>query len=346
LLIYSNFILYICFIQRKVMVNIVTRKSEKEIKSKLLVFLFSLLVMLVGCDSRDTPDDSLLSTVQVTLDWKGMTNELPEYMKIIFYSKDKEGRKVEDYLPAEGGELEVPAGSYRVVIYNYNTESVQVRGEESYETIEAYTGYCTGLSADEAMVWSPDAFYVAVLEDVVIEQSETTVQMELTPQVVVRNYSFDIQVVGAKNLSRVVCHISGLNGSYWLGKHTCTVSEVPINVETYIKDGVLYGDFSAFISPKEVAETRVAGIPMMLTLKLVKTDNTVQEVKVDITELIESPSIGEEPGEPEEPGEEVHIEVPVPDGKIEVDDVESGTGGGIGGDVGDWDDETGVELPM
>ena len=41
--------------------------------------------------------------------------------------------------------MKVPPGRYSVVAYNYNTEVVRIRGEESYETIEAYTGYCNGL---------------------------------------------------------------------------------------------------------------------------------------------------------------------------------------------------------
>lgn len=41
--------------------------------------------------------------------------------------------------------MKVPPGRYSVVVYNYNTESIRIRGEESYETIEAYTGNCNGL---------------------------------------------------------------------------------------------------------------------------------------------------------------------------------------------------------
>ena len=33
--------------------------------------------------------------------------------------------------------MKVPPGRYSVVAYNYNTESIRIRGEESYETIEA-----------------------------------------------------------------------------------------------------------------------------------------------------------------------------------------------------------------
>mgnify|MGYP000668258678 FL=1 len=49
----------------------------------------------------------------------------------------------------------MPPGRYSVVAYNYDTETVQIRGEEAYETIEAFTGYCNGLgiAGTEKMVW-------------------------------------------------------------------------------------------------------------------------------------------------------------------------------------------------
>ena len=54
-------------------------------------------------------------------------------------------------------------------------------------------------------------------------------------------------------------------------------------------------------------------------------------------------------GEEEEiqpaPDGEIHIEVPVPDGQITVEvDKEEGGNSGIGGDIGDWDDETNVDI--
>lgn len=36
------------------------------------------------------------------LDWKGVTEQLPEGMRVIFYPKSEEGRKVENYLSIEG----------------------------------------------------------------------------------------------------------------------------------------------------------------------------------------------------------------------------------------------------
>ncbi|MCD8183470.1 MAG: DUF5119 domain-containing protein [Bacteroides sp.] len=309
-----------------------------------LLPLLGLLASLSGCGFREMLDDYPVSGVQITLDWTGVTKELPETMRVIFYPKDAEGRKVESYLSATGGEVKVPPGNYAVVIYNFNTETVQIRGEENYETIEAFTGHCAGLSTTEDMVWSPDPLYVVALDDVEIEKSDVALQMELKPEAAVTNYSFDIKIEGLERVSEVICNVDGLCGCYFLGKQTCGLCEAPIRVDTKYEGDVLWGYFSHFVL-RQQAQTR-ANAPMMLILKLVKRDNTVQEIKVDVTELITS-SLPTEDGLGTD--SEVHIEVPVPDGEIVVGELEPGInegGGGIGGDVGDWDDETNIELPV
>lgn len=306
-----------------------------------LLLLSSLVMMLAGCEFRDVLDDYPVSGVEIKLDWTGVTDKLPERMRVIFYSKTEKGQRFEKYLSPEGGEMRVPPGRYSVVIYNYNTASVKIRDDESYETIEAYTGHCTGLATTEDMVWSPDALYVVALDDVDIKKSDEVFLMEYKPEAVVKNYSFDIKIVGVTNLSGVVCNVSGLNGCYRLGKRTCSPSEMPVNTEVVIKDGLLWGYFSQFKLSESIKSRST--IPFMLTLKLIKTDNTVQEVKVDISELLAPPSGG---GSVEEPNEDVHIEVSVPGGEIEVEKPAPTPGGGIGGDVGDWGDEDNIELPV
>ena len=138
------------------------RKKMKKTRYVALVLLSSLLT-LVGCSRREILDDYPVTGINIRLDWEGVTGRLPEGVRVIFYPKDTQGRKIDTYLPAKGGEMKVPPGHYLAVIYNYDTEVVQVKGEDSYETIMACTGNCTGLGASETenMVWGPDNFYVA-----------------------------------------------------------------------------------------------------------------------------------------------------------------------------------------
>lgn len=90
--------------------NVGEMSGMKDARHMILWLFFGLLPMLGSCDFRDMLDDYPVSGVQIKLDWKGVTDKLPQTMRIIFYPKDTQGRKVESYLPAGGGEVKVPPG--------------------------------------------------------------------------------------------------------------------------------------------------------------------------------------------------------------------------------------------
>lgn len=302
-----------------------------------------LMMFTSACSFRDILDDYPVSGVQISLNWEGV-NKLPEGMRVIFYPKSEEGRMVDDYLSVEGGEVKVPPGDYDMVIYNYNTECVVVEGTGSYETIKARTVPYSDMNATESMVWGPDPFYVVNMKDIRIEKSDEVLMMKFRPRPVVRHYTFEIKVKGLKNVASIVCNVSGMDDSYCISSGACTSGVAPIYVEAVRGDDVIRGSFSAF-SDAEAESTRAAA-EVMMKLLLIKVDNTVQEAKVDITEAVELPSPPDEGGGVEEPATEV--EIPIEE-EIEVEDVEvppDGGGGGMDGDVNDWDDETNVELPV
>ena len=173
--------------------------------------LLSSLLMLTGCSRRDILDDYPVSGVDIKLDWDGVTDQLPEGVRVIFYPKNGDGRKVDKYLSVRGGEMKVPPGRYSVVVYNYNTESIRIRGEESYETIEAYTGNCNGLGIEgtEKMVWSPDSLYVLNIDELEIEKSEEVLRLDWKLESVVKKYSFAVEAKGLEYVATVVGSIDG-----------------------------------------------------------------------------------------------------------------------------------------
>ena len=187
------------------------REKMKKTRYAILVLLSSLLT-LVGCSRREILDDYPVTGINIRLNWEGV--------RIIFYPKDGQGRKIDTYLPAKGGEIKVPPGHYSAVIYNYDTEVVQVKDEGSYETIMACTGSCTGLGAEETkdMVWGPDNFYVATLDDVEIGKEEELPTLEVKPKSVVTTYTFSIKTEGLKNVASILGSVSGMAESYHLGK--------------------------------------------------------------------------------------------------------------------------------
>ena len=311
-----------------------------------LLFLSSIIILLTGCDFREVLDDYPVSGVRIKLNWNGVTEKLPEGMRVIFYPKSAEGRKVDKYISTIGGEVPVPPGHYSVVIYNYNTECIEICGESSYETIEAFALPCSEMNLPEEMVWAPDPLYVVALDEIKIEKSDIETQLEFKPENVVKRYTFEIKVGGLKNVAKVICDVKGLDGSFFMGLNSCRTSKLPVYVEMQKGDGILKGVFSSFIMAKRdysCSKATRADAEVMMTLKLVKVDNSIQEVKVDITKVVvpPDPPVGGE--EPQAPDAGVKIEIPLEE-DIVVDDVPGVDGGGIGGDVGGWGDETEVEL--
>ena len=324
-----------------------------------LVLLSSLLV-LNGCSRRDILDDYPVSGVEISLNWDGVTDKLPEGIRVIFYPKDGEGKKVDRFLSVRGGEMKVPPGRYSVVAYNYNTESIRIRGEESYETIEAYTGNCNGLgiAGTEKMVWSPDSLYVLNIDELKIDKSEEVLSLDWKLESVVKKYSFAVEVIGLEYVTTIVGGFNGLSDCYHIGKGYGASSSQPIYFEVKKDGNKVVAYFTAFKQTKEMSvPTRISesgstssrGVgDIKLILRFIKTDNTVQEMVIDVTETIgtlEDTGTGED-GKPTPPPE---IELP-PDDKIEVEKPETPPnpdgGGGMGGNVDGWGPEDNVELPV
>ena len=170
------------------------RKNMKRARYLFLV-LFSSLPVMWGCSRRTLLDDYPVTGINISLNWEGVTDHLPEGVRVIFYPKDDQGRKIDTYLPVKGGEVKVPPGHYSAVIYNYDTEVVQVKDEGSYETIMACTGNCTGLgiSETENMVWGPDAFYMLSLNDVEVGKENELPMLKVKLKAVVTTYTFAIK---------------------------------------------------------------------------------------------------------------------------------------------------------
>lgn len=325
----------------------------------ILLVLLSLLLMLTGCSRRELLDEYPVSGVEISIDWEGVDEGLLEGVRVIFYPKNGEGKKVDRYLSVHGGEMKVPPGRYSVVAYNYNTDVVRIQGEESYETIEAYTGHCAGLgiAGTEKMVWSPDSLYVLNIDELRIEKSEEVLHLDWKLESVVKKYSFAIEVKGLEYVTSVAGSVVGLSDSYCLGKGYGVCNSQPIYIEVVKEGNKVMGRFTAFKLAKDVStrttkangENIHAKGNVKLILSFVRTDNTVQEETIDVTEIIgtlEDAGI-DETGKQEPPPE---IELP-PDDKIEVEKPElppnpDGGGGGFDGEVDEWGPEDEVELPV
>lgn len=312
----------------------------KDARQLLLVLLSSLL--LTGCEYRDLLDGYPGSRVQINLNWEGVTDQLPEGVRVIFYPRDAEGIKIDQFLSVTGGELEIPPGRYSVVIYNYDTERVCIRGAEAYETLEAFTELCQFKVAGTAgMVWGPDPLYVVNVPDLEVKNSEDMLSLDFKPALAVKTDSFKLKAEKLENVASMVGSVEGMADHYLIGQGKSMCDANPIYFELGKGDGMIQGSFTTFGIP-EIRVTR-AEAEVKMTLLLMKVDHTVQKVVVDITATVTAPEPPEGGGAVAPP---IEIELP-PGEEIVVDDVTPlPDGGGVGGDVGDWEDETEVELPF
>lgn len=310
------------------------------------VLLSSLLLLLTGCSRREMLDDYPVSGVQITLDWSGVSGEIPDEVRVIFYPKNAGGVKFDKYLPAKGGNIKVIPGRYSMVIYNYNTETNQVRGDDSFETIEIFTGNCHGLGlpGTEQMVWEPDPLYIVSERDVKIEKSDEEIELVYKPELAVRTYSFQMKVAGLQYVKGIVGSVEGMANCLNLGTGERCNQGCPVYFEIHKTEEGISGSFRVFGVPTE-GNTR-AELQMMLKLGFVKVDNTVQTQEVNITEAIMAAEGGQGGGG--EVGKEPEFNLPLDD--QDVVEVEKPTNppvggdGGFGGDVGDWGEDDEVEL--
>ena len=58
--------------------------AMKDTCRMILWLFFGLLPVLGSCSFRDMLDDYPVSGVRIRLDWKGVTDKLPETMRVVF----------------------------------------------------------------------------------------------------------------------------------------------------------------------------------------------------------------------------------------------------------------------
>lgn len=306
-----------------------------------IFILVSIQLVLVSCTRRDVLDRKPAVAVQVRFDWEeaAEAGPLPEGMRVIFYPKDAEGRKADVFLPVNGGEVKVSPGRYSVVAYNYDTETVLVREAALYATIEAYTNFCRlGIEGTEEMVWGPDRFYTVNIDNFETDDISQPLVLDLTPRLAVNTYSFNLKTIRIENMASAFGSVEGLADQYLLGKNCGKLGGNPIYFDVSKGEGTIKGSFTSFGKPEQAASR--AEPKIVLKLVLTKVDRTVQKVEVDITQAVSIPDNGS--------GNNPLPEIKLPEGEaIVIGEVEAlPDNGGFGGEVGGWEDETEVTLPL
>lgn len=112
--------------------------------NKIVIFLLMILLAVVmdSCRHKDLMTQyRLMTRIRLNFDWSDAPDADPEGMCVFFYPVDEPELPMRryDFSGRDGGEIEIAVGKYRVVCYNNDTEQIQFRGIDKFDTHEAYT---------------------------------------------------------------------------------------------------------------------------------------------------------------------------------------------------------------
>lgn len=207
-------------------------------------------------------------TLRLEFDWRDAPDANPEGMCVYFYPLSGESAPMRrfDFAGTKGGEITIEDGRYRVICYNNDTEAVQFRGVNAFDSHEAFTRngnifeplYGNGASYapraegadDERVVICPDMLWGDHAVDVVINErgiSYTSAYdvtsraasagfpvkdsqvITMFPHELVCHYSYEVRhVKNITSASQMCATLSSMSPSIYLGTETLDPEPVTI----------------------------------------------------------------------------------------------------------------------
>ena len=256
-------------------------------KIRTLLFVLGVLLMALvpacrripmyeagaGIYLRVSVDRSLDPAMEAQLDLNArpdlrdkVAGKMPELVHACFYDVVSHELVKEDFLPAEGGFVDVPAGAYDVIVYSLGTEATQVSGTETRAGAYAFTS-ATGArvkmqsvstKADEGegdeqpVVFEPDHLFVGRIAGAMVpvhpSDAETVV---LSAGLSRLSESWILEVVdvkGAEHIQKAEVYLTGqAPGRFlWDGRtsnHPCALG---FDTEIDVTKGRLVAVFNTF----------------------------------------------------------------------------------------------------
>ena len=324
----------------------------------VLVCMFSL-AMLGGCQLRPLVDPEYNTYVRIKVNTDnirnvttGIYNEdvavpeiAPEVMHVLFYEPEGNSLVAESFVSESStdedgytwisGYLSLVPGDYRMLAYNFGTESTTVENRGNYETAVAGSGTVSAQvlnnynskAPGEIVVYEPDHLTVAQLELETVPYHDGVHVIEAEATTVVETWYLQIKVEGLEYVSGAQAFLSGMHSGHLISQGD-RVEEPQNTVYFTLQSGddagtpVICGIFNTF--------GRVPGSQngLRLTFDIRTRDGRTVNAEYDITDLFSSREALEHNWLLMEQTITIDPPEPVP-----------GEGGGFQPEVGDWEDE-------
>jgi hypothetical protein len=324
-----------------------------RLRMKIWSLVALLMVLLsAGCHRRplEEMDDSLYLKLDLDLNVQNHEGPLrtPELMRVVFYDAETLDFVSDDYVLPEGGYISALPGKYKMVVYNFDTESTIIRGDRGMTSLEAYTSeipsstranLLTKLKAaatkpnfiapdpEALIVYEPDHLLVG-REDVEVVRRTGTQTLHAEASSIVESYYLGVKLKNKGHMASAQALISGQAKSNNFGVENGRSNEsVILYFDMFSgvneKEGgvdVLQTTFNTFGKlPEEISH-------LWLTIVVTNTNGETVSWQKDITEEFKN-----------NPDryifiEEPEIEVPIPP-------TPPSSGGGFQPSVDDWEEE-------
>lgn len=343
---------------------------DKMVRFSILICIICSMLMIGACRKElcyepEHPHDAY---IWVDVDWEKMTEEQYE-MRLLFYPLTTTMPPQIRFVTRNTQRVKIPLGHYHVVAQNEETELVNFRGLEDYNTYEAYlpetnrsdfntssnfinrrateTGpvstekpnsidtNISHLPSSEAMfIGQPDLLYSATVSDFeVTGQSATQQTLFISPVLLTPTLKIEIWVTGIKNAAMVRGHLAGVaHGVYLYTQLPNTTIAASALFNAQKTDLGLIALLNSFIilTPSNLAN-EAADMRNIITLEFLLNNAKVNTYNIDISDYLTL----------EHRTQGGHVIIDLRE-KIILPDIEDS--GGFDVDIGDWEDEETIPL--
>lgn len=193
--------------------------------------------------------------------------KMPEQVRACFYDAQTHALIAEDFLPPTGGFIDIPAGTYDIIVYSLGTEVTQTEGTASRAGAYAYTNQIGTLQikskneddpeaeptiSHQPVIYEPDHIFVGTKENVVIPIISTldkTMIIEMEMTTLLETYSLEVRKIeGAERIKSIDVYITGQAPSkfMWDRRFPSKISAIYFPTTVNADKGNLYTVFNTF----------------------------------------------------------------------------------------------------
>lgn len=260
----------------------------KTLQHQRFVLSILLLVLAAGCQRipmhergagiylRISVDQSLDPAMTALLDFDArpsqrdiVVGKKPELVRVCFYDAVSHELVAEDFLPAEGGFVDIAAGVYDVIVYSLGTEATQVSGTEVRAGGYAFTDP-TGIrvkllsaqakeedddpigTEEQPVIFEPDHLFVGKIAGARVSLHPDDAEPEVLVTELSRiseSWILEIEdIVGAAHIQKAEVYVTGQAAGrfLWDGRTTNHPSALGIETEIDIQRRRLFSVFNTF----------------------------------------------------------------------------------------------------